>query len=91
MPAAELKKLRSALDHFALAQSIDRKLGSIYALAKRRLSPKAANLCGATAVEKLRGGKVQKNDFPPRLEIPQKGARDFHFPTATTAAARLHL
>ncbi len=37
------------------------------------------------AVEKARGGKVQKPTFPPRLEIPQK-ARDSHFPTATTAA-----
>ena len=53
---AELKKLRSTLDPFALAQSIDRKLECIYALTNRRLSPKAANLCGATAVEKPRGG-----------------------------------
>jgi transposase len=37
------------------------------------------------AVEKTRGGKVQKQTFPPRLEIPQT-ARDSHFPTATTAA-----
>jgi transposase len=38
------------------------------------------------AVEKTRGGKVQKPTFPPRLEIPQT-ARDSHFPTATTTAA----
>ena len=75
---AELKKLRSTLDPFALAQSIDRKLESIYALANRRLSPKTANLCGATAVEKPRRGKVQNQTFPPRLEIPQS-ARDSHF------------
>jgi len=37
------------------------------------------------AVEKTRGGKVQKPTFPPRLEIPQR-TRDSHFPTATTAA-----
>ena len=37
------------------------------------------------AVEKTRGGKVQKPTFPPRLEIPQT-TRDSHFPTATTAA-----
>jgi hypothetical protein len=36
-------------------------------------------------VEKTRGGKVKKATFPPRLEIPQR-ARDFHFPTAPTAA-----
>jgi hypothetical protein len=36
-------------------------------------------------VEKTLGGKVQKQTFPPSLEIPQK-ARDFHFPTAPTAA-----
>ena len=40
------------------------------------------------AVEKPRGGKVQKPTFPPRLEIPQK-PRDSHFPTAPTAAGRL--
>ena len=37
------------------------------------------------AVEKPRGGKVINPTFPPRLEIPQS-ARDFHFPTAPTAA-----
>jgi transposase len=37
------------------------------------------------AVEKPRGGKVKKPTFPPRLEIPQT-ARDYHFPTAPTAA-----
>jgi len=37
------------------------------------------------AVEKTRGGKVEKQTFPPRLEIPQS-ARDSHFPTASTAA-----
>lgn len=37
------------------------------------------------AVEKTRGGKVQKQTFPPRLEIPQT-PRDSHFPTAPTAA-----
>lgn len=40
----------------------------------------------APAVEKTRGGKAQKQAFPPRLEIPHS-ARDSHFPTATTAAA----
>ena len=39
-------------------------------------------------VEKPRGGKVQKQTFPPRLEIPQK-PRDSHFPTAPTAAGCL--
>jgi hypothetical protein len=37
------------------------------------------------AVEKTRGGKVQNQTFPPRLEIPQT-ARASHFPTASTAA-----
>jgi transposase len=37
------------------------------------------------AVEKTRRGKVQKQTFPPRLEIPQT-ARDSHFPTASAAA-----
>jgi transposase len=38
------------------------------------------------AVEKTRRGKVQKQTFPPRLEIPQT-ARDSHFPNASTTAA----
>jgi transposase len=40
------------------------------------------------AVEKTRGGKVQNQTFPPRLEIPPT-TRDSHFPTAATAAAAL--
>ncbi len=39
----------------------------------------------ANAVEKTLRGKVKKQTFPPRLEIPPR-ARDSHFPTATTAA-----
>jgi transposase len=46
------------------------------------LNPK---LAAGKAVEKTRGGKVQKPTFPPRLEIPQT-ARDSHFPTASAAA-----
>jgi transposase len=42
-------------------------------------------ISAAKAVEKTRGGKVQKRTFPPRLEIPPS-TRDSHFPTATTAA-----
>src|ERR1700745_1482878 len=45
----------------------------------------ATKMPARRAVEKPRGGKVQKPTFPPRLEIPQS-ARDFHFPTAPTAA-----
>jgi Homeodomain-like domain len=37
------------------------------------------------AMEKTRGGKVQNQTFPPRLEIPQT-PRDSHFPTASAAA-----
>jgi len=36
-------------------------------------------------VEKTLRGKVQKQTFPPRLEIPQT-PRDSHFPTTSTAA-----
>ena len=71
---AELKKLRSTLDPFELASRIDRKLDSVYALANRRLSPKATKTRGATAVEKPRRGKVQKTDFPTALGNPAKGA-----------------
>jgi len=45
----------------------------------------ATKMPARRAVEKPRGGKVQKPTFPPRLEIPQT-ARDSHFPTAPTAA-----
>src|SRR6201987_1810785 len=45
----------------------------------------ATKMPARRAVEKPRGGKVQKPTFPPRLEIPQS-ARDSHFPTAPTAA-----
>jgi transposase len=38
------------------------------------------------AVEKPRGGKVEKQTFPPHLEIPHT-TRDSHFPTASTAAS----
>jgi hypothetical protein len=36
------------------------------------------------AVEKTLRGKVQKQTFPPNLQIPHT-ARDSHFPTASTA------
>jgi hypothetical protein len=71
---AELKKLRSALDPFELAQSIDRKLERVYALANRRLGPKATASRGETAVEKTRGGKVQNTDFPTSLGNPAHSA-----------------
>ena len=45
----------------------------------------ATKMPARRAVEKPRGGKVQKPTFPPRLEIPHS-ARDYHFPTAPTAA-----
>src|SRR6266446_8081410 len=46
----------------------------------------AGKMAVRRAMEKTRGGKVQKPTFPPRLEIPQT-ARDSHFPTAPTTAA----
>jgi transposase len=45
----------------------------------------ATKMPARRAVEKPRGGKVINPTFPPRLEIPQT-ARDYHFPTAPTAA-----
>jgi hypothetical protein len=71
---AGLNKLHSQLDPFELSRSIDRKLDRIYALANRRLSPKAANARGARAVDKTRGGKVQKPAFPISLGNPAKTA-----------------
>ena len=82
---AELNKLRSMLDPFELSRSIDRKLEGIYALANRRLSPKAITSRGATAVQRREVEKSKNRTFPPRLEIPQR-TRDSHFHTATAAA-----
>jgi transposase InsO family protein len=86
---AELKEVRAALDPFALSESIERKLEAVYALANRRLSPKVAAAEAKKAVEKTRGGKVQKPDFPTSLGKPAT-ARASHFPTASAASARLH-
>src|SRR5882724_4999042 len=46
----------------------------------------AGKMAVRRAMEKTRGGKVQKPTFPPRLEIPPT-ARDSHFPTAPATAA----
>src|SRR6202162_331151 len=46
----------------------------------------ASKVTARRAVERTRGGKVQKPTFPPRSEIPQT-ARDSHFPTAPATAA----
>jgi len=45
----------------------------------------ATKAAPAKAVEKTLRGKVQKQTFPPRLEISQN-PRDSHFPTASAAA-----
>jgi transposase len=45
----------------------------------------APKMAARRAVEKTRTGKVQKQTFPLRLEIPQT-TRDSHFPTAPTTA-----
>ena len=45
----------------------------------------ATKMATRRAVEKTRSGKVQKQTFPLRLEIPQT-ARDSHFPPAPTTA-----
>jgi hypothetical protein len=60
---AELKTLRSLLDPFELSKSIDRKLERIYALANRRLSPKAASARGPRAVEKTRTQRPSNRSF----------------------------
>ena len=49
------------------------------------VAQRATKMPARRAVEKPCGGKVQKLTFPPHLEIPHS-ARDFHFPTAPTAA-----
>jgi len=48
----------------------------------------AIKVAARRAVEKTRIGKVQKQTFPLRLEIPQT-PRDSHFPTAPTTADQL--
>jgi hypothetical protein len=92
---AELTKLKSRLDPFELARSIDGKLKRIYELANRRLSPGSCPLhqdhrkwlrpdhgCGKDAP-----WKSPKRAFPPSLEIPPR-ARDSHFPTPAAAGLR---
>lgn len=71
---AELEKLRSTLDPFALARSIERKLEEVFGLANRRLSPKPAMARAPKSVEKTRGGKVGKADFSPSLGNPANRA-----------------
>jgi hypothetical protein len=46
--------------------------------------PMVKTSAALAAVEKPLRGKVKKQTFPPRLEIPQT-ARDSHFPTASAA------
>ena len=86
---AKLQKLRAAMDPFELSQRIERKLETVYMLANRRLSPKAAAAEPKKAVEMTQGGKVPKADFPTLLGKPAK-ARASHIPTAPAASVRLH-
>ena len=82
---AKLNRWRQSLDPFQLGQAIEQKLERIYALANRRLSPKAPlltmrspetfkvgrrNGCGKDAP-----GKSRAADFPPALANRAKGAR----------------
>lgn len=71
---AEFEKLRSQLDPFELARSIERKLEAVYALANLRLSPKTQVARAQKAVEKTRAGKVPKPDFPTTLGNPAQTA-----------------
>ena len=84
--AAELEKLRARLDPFELARRIDGKPERIYALANRRLSPKAN--AAATAGEKTRAGKVKAQTFPARLQIAHR-TRDSHFPKAPATTGKV--
>ena len=84
MQVAKLNRWRQSLDPFQLGEAIEQKLERIYALANRRLSPKAApamsaqetlkvgrrNGCGKDAREKSRTA-----DFPPALANRAKNAR----------------
>jgi hypothetical protein len=86
---AELKKLRSTLDPFALAQTIDRKLDKIYALVNRRLSPKARRfarrLWKSRALEKSKTGlsnrawKSRKRRGIPTFPQPPRRAFGYIF------------
>jgi transposase InsO family protein len=87
---AGFKRLLATLNPFDLAERINRKLESVYQLANRRLSPKAETARSAPAVEKTRGGKVPKTDFPTALGNPAKNAGFPLSHSSTTAAIRLH-
>ena len=82
---AELTKLKSRLDPFELARTIDRTLKGIYELANLRLSPGSCPLhndrrkwlrpdngCGKDA-----RWKSQRTGFPTELGNPAKSAREF--------------
>ncbi len=71
---AELEKLRSTLDPFALARSIERKLERVFGMANRRLSPKPATCARPEGCGKDARGKSRKNDFSPSLGNPANRA-----------------
>jgi transposase InsO family protein len=81
------KQLRARLDPFELSRRIEGKLASIHAVANPRHSPGAAKTSGPQAVEKTRGGKVQKTDFPSSLGNPAKSAG---FPLSHSPDRRRH-
>jgi hypothetical protein len=69
-------------------QHLDRSLSISYGprlLARYSAEGKPMNPTTEKAVEKTLRGKVKKQTFPPRLEIPQT-TQDSHFPTASMAA-----
>lgn len=71
---AEWRQLRCTLDPFELSRRVEAKLAGIATLANPRQSPQAAKTSGRRAVEKPRGGKVQRPDFSSSLGNPAKTA-----------------
>jgi hypothetical protein len=71
---AHWNQIRSRLDPFELSRRIANQLAGIHQRANPRHSPQAAKMRGAKAVEKTRGGKVQRQDFPSSLGNPANPA-----------------
>ena len=80
---ARWEELRRRLNPFELGERIERKLGRIYRLANRRLSPRAEEETAARSGRQRRQGngcgkaapwKSQKTDFPTPLGNPANGA-----------------
>jgi len=91
-PLSILKELQRSLDSFQLAKVIDRKLGRIYRLANRRLSPKAQEKSSPAQSGRRKGcGKARLWAFPLRVFSTATAATSFsaYISNGSTGSARV--